>query len=195
MSTSNISGNVALGYSEVSDQQPGALGEEFTVVSAEYDKKHDVYVNSNASTVRVKLLKNLSGATLSPGKVVKRYASGNMSYEVTVCGADEPGCAIVDPTLASAVPVGGKFLGVIEGETDVLVGGTNISKGATLKSGAAGVVVTNHTTAKTVGRDVHSYEPAVEFKCSDVNCVIKNPSKASSALIGCEWRIIFIDGQ
>lgn len=141
MAYGNISGNARLGHSWVSGQQPGALGEEFTIVAGEYDPGDDVYVNSNASAVRVKLLKNNSGATLAPGTIVKRDASGNMSYDVTVAAADNPPCAVVDPTLRSAVPIGGIFLGIIEGETDVLMGGTNIAKGASIKSANSGVAV------------------------------------------------------
>jgi hypothetical protein len=137
----NVSGNARLGYSEVSDQQPGALGEEFTITSVELDSSDDVYVNNNATPVVVKLVKNASGGTLLPGNIVKRLASGNMSYEVTKAGADEPACGIVDPTLKSAVPNGAKFLAIIYGETDVLMGGTQIAKGATIKSAANGLAV------------------------------------------------------
>ncbi len=141
MSRDNISGNVRLGYSEISDQQPGALGEEFSVIPADYDRANDVYIDLNAGTVIVKLLRNTSGATIAPGKAVKRNTSGNMSYDVIVAGAAEPACAIVDPFLTSDVPIGAKFLGVIYGETDVLIGATQIAKGATIQSGAAGVHV------------------------------------------------------
>lgn len=153
MSRANISGNTRLGYTEVSDQQPGALGEEFSVIPGDYDPSDDVYVNTNASTVIVKLLKNTSGGTLPAGTILKRDATGDMSYAVTKCGADAPGCAVVDPTISAAVPIGAKFLGVIYGETKVLVAGTNISKGATIASNASGAAVTNDlsTVAKLAG--------------------------------------------
>lgn len=153
MSRANISGNIRLGYSEVSDQQPGALGEEFTVIPGEYDPADDVYVNTNASTVVVKLLHNNSGGTLLAGNIVKRDTSGNMAYDVVKAGADAPACAIVDPTLRAAVPKGGKFLGVIYGETDLLVGASNLSKGNTVSSNATGGAVVNDlsTVAKLAG--------------------------------------------
>jgi len=153
MSRSNISGNVRLGYSEVSDQQPGALGEEFTIIPGEYDAADDVYVNTNASTVIVKLLKNTSGGTLLPGNILKRDATGDMSYAVVKATADAPACAVVDPTLQSAVPINGKFLGIIYGETDVLVGAVDLVKGVTISSNATGGAVVNDlsTVAKVAG--------------------------------------------
>jgi len=141
MAYGNITGNSRLGHTWVSGQQPGALGEEFTIISADYDAADDVFINNNASAVRVKLLKNTSGGTLAPGAIVKRDASNNMSHDVLYAAADNPACAVVDPTLRSAVPIGGIFLGIIYGETDVLMGGTNIAKGATIKSANSGVAV------------------------------------------------------
>lgn len=141
MSNANITGNVRLGYTEVSDQQPGALGEEFTVVPSEYDSAGDVYVESHSGAVRVKLVHNSSGAVMAPGKVVKRDTTGNMAYDVTLAGAAAPGCGIVDPTLTEDVAIDAKFLIVTYGETDVLVGGSNLSKGNTIQAGAAGVNV------------------------------------------------------
>lgn len=149
MSTTNITGNVRLGYSEVSDQQPGALGEEFTVVPSIFDSRGDVYVESESGAVRLKLVKNNSGAVMAPGKVVKRDTSGNMAYDVVLAGSAEPGCGIVDPSLTSNVPIGAKFLIVTRGKTKVLVGGSNLTKGNTIQSGAAGVNVVD--AVSTVG--------------------------------------------
>jgi hypothetical protein len=143
MAYSNISGNCRLGHTWVSGQQPGALGEEFTIVAGEYDPSDDVFVNSNAGAVRVKLLHNSSGGTLSPGCIVKRDTSNNMSYDVLLAASTNPACAIVDPTLQAAVPIDGIFLGIIYGETDIRVGASNLSKGNTISSANSGVAVVN----------------------------------------------------
>lgn len=146
MAYGNISGNVRLGHTWVSGQQPGALGEEFTIVSADYDPADDVYVNNNASPVRVKLLRNTSGGTLVPGTTVKRDASGNMSYDVVQAVATNVGCAIIDPSIQGTVPDDGIFLGIIYGETDIKCGATQLAKGATVQPTAAGVAIVADVT-------------------------------------------------
>jgi hypothetical protein len=139
---SELVGVPRLGVKESSTQQPGRLGDEFDLLVGEQDDATDMFITTNGGRVRVKWLRNTGATPIPPGAQVKRDTAGNMSHDVVIGTAAAPACAIADPYLKTSIAQGEKFLGIIEGEVDVLVSAA-IAKGATIGTAANGKVATN----------------------------------------------------
>lgn len=157
---SELIGVHRLGYKDSSAYQDLVLGDEYQALDGELDATQQYILPQSERRVHVKYVRNTGANALVPGHACKRDVANDVAHDVTEASAGDVCCGIVDPRLNGSVATGEKFLMIVRGPIDAVVGGA-VVKGATATVGALGKSVSGANTS------VHAYGVYLEDAAAD----------------------------